>query len=387
MNVILDPRLYGTKQLLAANNAVYVLAPDAHVISRVTESGGIWGIRQATADLGAPPAAILADSTQVYAVLAAQLLAFSAAALAPVWAVAGSFGECLALSPTQLVAAGSRGGQVFQYSLAGALLSVGYLPLTEVKTLAYIGSGYFLATDNVGNVVRFSIRVDGWFQVWDTFHIPNLVGIRSQRLYGAELAYVVSGHAEGGAVVLVDISSPAAPVFSAPNSAGDSYIINSFQQGTPATDLYAGQIPSPWWYKSSDALLYAAAWPAARQGQFGVDPNAGIGSFETIIDLSIGFAPTIYVLPLDPSQTYNFRVDWGDGNVQTVTNATPGFPNILHTYAAGTVCTLRAVGTIPNNGAIDAFHPVTGVTNDYAHQFGIPFWLGAATLTYAPVAA
>ena len=60
-----------------------------------------------------------------------------------------------------------------------------------------------------------------------------------------------------------------------------------------------------------------------------------------------------FILPLNSAYTYDFSVDWGDGSgAETVTNATPGFPDITYSYASpGTysvAITENVVGGFPS---------------------------------------
>ncbi len=63
-----------------------------------------------------------------------------------------------------------------------------------------------------------------------------------------------------------------------------------------------------------------------------------------------GSADNQFALPLNGNYTtYNFNLDWGDGGtVQTVTNATTGFPSIRHIYANRGVYTIKITQNIPN---------------------------------------
>jgi predicted secreted protein len=57
-----------------------------------------------------------------------------------------------------------------------------------------------------------------------------------------------------------------------------------------------------------------------------------------------------FILPLSPSASfvYNFMVDWGDGTVEGITNASAGFPSILHIYPVAGVYDVTITPTGPS---------------------------------------
>ena len=92
--------------------------------------------------------------------------------------------------------------------------------------------------------------------------------------------------------------------------------------------------------------------------------NGGGGGtdFISVWDASIGKEPTIG-LPLVFSGNYNFSVNWGDGNTDTITAYDQA--EVTHTYATGGIYTITITGTIEgwlcNGGDCQKLTSITNV--------------------------
>lgn len=107
---------------------------------------------------------------------------------------------------------------------------------------------------------------------------------------------------------------------------------------------------TPQRYISGPASIARAAM-IARGWTVG-DSGVVAGLITTVNTSNPGSPSNQYVLPLNPDLTYNFAVNWGDSQGEYVTNQTPGFPNITHTYAVAGSKTVTltevSVGGLPS---------------------------------------
>lgn len=125
------------------------------------------------------------------------------------------------------------------------------------------------------------------------------------------------------------------------------------------------------------AALVARSWVITDGGLIA-------GMIMSVDTTKAGSAADTFVLPLDGSLTYNFTVNWGDSTGAIITNASPGFPNISHTYAAGGVkpvtvtenVTGSGLPTIKFNNGGDCLKP-TAIT-----QWGVSRWTTMAASFY-----
>ena len=74
------------------------------------------------------------------------------------------------------------------------------------------------------------------------------------------------------------------------------------------------------------------------------DGGQGVGSFISVWNTSYGNGQPAITFPLLESGNYNFSVNWGDGNTDTITAWDQA--EVTHTYATGGVKTITITGTI-----------------------------------------
>ena len=98
----------------------------------------------------------------------------------------------------------------------------------------------------------------------------------------------------------------------------------------------------------------------------GVNTGGGGGNltdFISVWDTTFGDSNPLIVLPLVSSGNYNFIVNWGDGNTDTITAWDQA--EVLHTYATGGTYTVKITGTIEGwsfNG-VGSCPKLTSITN------------------------
>ena len=97
-------------------------------------------------------------------------------------------------------------------------------------------------------------------------------------------------------------------------------------------------------------IEYTAAGAAARVSIISnyswtiTDGGQGVGSFISVWNTSYGNGQPAITFPLLESGNYNFSVNWGDGNTDTITAWDQA--EVTHTYATGGVKTITITGTI-----------------------------------------
>ena len=76
-----------------------------------------------------------------------------------------------------------------------------------------------------------------------------------------------------------------------------------------------------------------------------VKQGSKLNPFKITVDTTkAGSASDTFVLPLDGTSTYDFRIFWGDGTSETVTTNT----NVTHTYASAGTYQISIEGTFPH---------------------------------------
>ena len=97
-------------------------------------------------------------------------------------------------------------------------------------------------------------------------------------------------------------------------------------------------------------IEYTSAGATARQDIIDnyswiiTDGGEGVGSFISVWNTSYGNGQPAITFPLLESGNYNFSVNWGDGNTDTITAWDQA--EVTHTYATGGVKTIIITGTI-----------------------------------------
>jgi surface protein len=117
----------------------------------------------------------------------------------------------------------------------------------------------------------------------------------------------------------------------------------------------------------------------------GVTTGGGGGGtdFISVWDTTLGDGNPYIELPLAASGNYNFSVNWGDGNIDTITAY--GQAEVVHTYATGGVKTITITGTIEGwlfNGVGDCAK-LTSITNIGCLKLGnvSSYFKGCSNLT------
>ncbi len=88
----------------------------------------------------------------------------------------------------------------------------------------------------------------------------------------------------------------------------------------------------------------AATSGVDSQNESAYDSDAFVSQWDTR-NVSVGSSASNQIrLPLEPSGTYNFVVDWGDGSTDNIT--TYNQAEVTHTYSAEGIYTLVITGTI-----------------------------------------
>jgi len=134
-----------------------------------------------------------------------------------------------------------------------------------------------------------------------------------------------------------DYEMPIANSLSLPNffrssgisSASYSRFLERLNAANPSNTGSISQTPAR--YISGPASIARSA--LVGRGWSVGDSGVVAGLVTTVNTSNPGSPSDQYVLPLNPDLTYDFAVNWGDSQGEYVTNQTPGFPNITHTYA------------------------------------------------------
>lgn len=89
-------------------------------------------------------------------------------------------------------------------------------------------------------------------------------------------------------------------------------------------------------------------------------------TFASIWNTSFGDGYPVITLPLTSTGTYNFVVNWGDGNTDTITSYSQ--PEVTHNYSSG------GIYTITISGQIEGWSFGTGVSSDYDKITSVIHW-------------